>query len=968
MSDPFVRVDRLVSSARLGGREIVCDGINANRCNVGRATLARASDLDAPTSAQEAALSVALAAGGNMTDGVHYAAVTFATVTDGEITDESTPIQYPSFQIRTDPNTGQHLGQATLQNLPVSPDPTVNARIIYLTKAGESSLYRLSAGATVLDNSTTSYTITVADAAIGAAPGTAGTLTAPTEAQLDAMDLWQLADGNLTDGWHYAAVTFATVTDGVITAESAPIRLPRFKVRTDPESGEHLAQAQLRNLPIATDPAVNARVVYLSPAFTVNGLTDEEEGDTTVYRVGAGATVLNNTATEYTINVADASLTATVPPSEPGAMTAIRPPGDATEPLVRLWGVRPPTAAQLASVVATPGSGGSMTAGDHIVAIAFAVCEAGVILAESGPIQLPKVTVAANGKIALTSLPVSDNAAVNARVIYMTVAGGTELYRVSTQATVADNTTTSYNITVADGNLTALTIGSKNEFIPAACYAKSNETLMAVAGTVNWTRGTVTVTQSDATVTFVGADLTRAAEGKSFAVDGDTLAYIVDTVNETAQTCELTAPYQGATASGAGYRLFGAPNTVYFGNPLPENIEGYDVLNPAGSVDVKGDDRDQITALGLCRGNFIVGKERSMHLLVRDTAQWNAITVSTEVGCASHHTMVQDGRGNAIWYGGAGGVYLMTGGELQSSTNKPACISENIAELLRSGVNHARDRWAHAIWYEPRQWYMLWVTADGEDSVTDLCVIADFSNPKQISWWRWQLPAAYSRVEKFSDDETRALISNYHGQILVVDTGLLDGVSENVSCTGVITAVNEAEAEITCAAENFLDSDGGTTVKGCVLTVVSGAAKGQRRLVSSATATVLTVDTQYYGGWFSPSPAVGDRIMVGGYSSYWTTPRLSLRAVGQKRFVEAVVEMTDAGNGNGAELKQRTWARGRELYLGRTHLAAQRRDTVAVALRGSGENWQGEIGTTGPAQPWQLDGITIIAQAGGETR
>jgi hypothetical protein len=263
---------------------------------------------------------------------------------------------------------------------------------------------------------------------------------------------------------------------------------------------------------------------------------------------------------------------------------------------------------------------------------------------------------------------------------------------------------------------------------------------------------------------------------------------------------------------------------------------------------------------------------------------------------------------------------------------------------------------------------MLWLTAVGEDSVTDLCLVGDFSNGKSVSWWRWQLPASYSRVEKFSDDEARVIISNYHGQVLVADTGLLDGVSEHMSYSGTLTGVDSVEAELTCSAASFVDAVDATKLNGAVVTVLSGAAKGQRRLVASATATVLTVDTSYYGGWFSPSPAVGDRIMVGGYSSYWTTPRMSLRAPGQKRFVEAVVELTDAGNGNGAELKQNTWARGRELYLGRTHLAAQRRDTVAVALRGSGENWQGQIGTTGPAQPWQLDGITIIAQAGGETR
>jgi hypothetical protein len=180
-----------------------------------------------------------------------------------------------------------------------------------------------------------------------------------------------------------------------------------------------------------------------------------------------------------------------------------------------------------------------------------------------------------------------------------------------------------------------------------------------------------------------------------------------------------------------------------------------------------------------------------------------------------------------------------------------------------------------------------------------------------------------------------------------------------------VSAVDGDDKTVTCDDGWFGNAEEDPKLRGAVVTVMSGAAKGQRRLIAAADGPELTIDSSYYGGWFSPVPAVGDVIMVGGFDSYWRTPRLSVNSVGQKRFAEAVVKM---GPGGPFELRQTTWARGRELDLGRAIVPAGDRDQATVALRGAGENWQGECGTTGPAQPWQLDGLTIIAQQGGETR
>lgn len=633
---------------------------------------------------------------------------------------------------------------------------------------------------------------------------------------------------------------------------------------------------------------------------------------------------------------------------------------------LRIWGVRPPTAAQLTAVTATPGTGGSMDAGDHLVAITFAVTLQGVILAESGPIQLAKVTVAATGNIALTSVPVSDNAAVNARVIYCSAAGGTVLYRVTTAATIANNTDTTYTISAADTSLTDIALPTANEFLPACPYAATNNNMIGLAGTIEWSTGTVAVTSASATITFTSATITRAAEGKLIQIGTDAVAYTIESVNETAQTAVLTAVYAGTTGTGKTYKLKSEPNTVYFSNALPGNIEGYDPLVVPSSVTIG--DSDPITALGVCRGFWLVCKARQTYLMglqagASSTSAWDPTLVSGTVGCASHFTMVQDNHGNAIWYSGSGGVYRMQGGDFYRGTSFPAHVSAPLDNLLRDGVNHDRDSFAHAVWYEPRHWYVLWLTRTGETQVADLCIVGDFSDPENVIWWIWQLPAANSRVEMFDDGE-RLLISNYHGQVCVVDSGFVDGVASGVSIKGTIGVVDTGAHKLTCYDGYFEDAT--TKVDGAVVTVLTGVAAGQRRLVKDAANNVLEIDTAYYGGWFSPEPAVGDVIMLGGFSSYWFTPWLTLQSTRTKRWQSGIVQLEQLGAD--VSLDQMIWRNGAAMNNGRRLLPVRARDRATVMIGATGESWQGKLGTTGPAQPWLLRTMAVTADVTGGIR
>jgi hypothetical protein len=642
--------------------------------------------------------------------------------------------------------------------------------------------------------------------------------------------------------------------------------------------------------------------------------------------------------------------------------------GKASE--LRMLGIEEP----LSAPTATVSDSGAVTKGKHIIAVTFAIIESGVIAVESNPILTEAVDVEDDGvkKISLGSVPVSGNPAVNARVVYMTAADGNKLYRVTEGASIADNTSTEFDISIADASLTATEVSYANAPLPACPFVVASQLQIALAGAVTYSKGTSAIGGGGGNPgiwrTFFDAGLTRGCIGKRIVFGSSAETFTIKDFTENTQVALLDRACFDVSET---YRIIGQDGgTVFFSNPLPGNIEGYDPTSALSSCSVGYDDGDVITALGICRDHFVACKKRSTHLLTNNGAQWTPLTVSTQIGCASHHTMVQDGRGNAIWYGGAGGVYLMQGGESLIATNRPENISRQLEEFLRTQVNHARDHMAHACWYAPRKWYMLWLTAVDQSDVTDLLLVADFSESLEgvpCKWWVMRLPAMNSRVELFSDNEARLLVSNYHGQILVFDVGNVDGMADAASVLGVITEVASDGSYLVCMAEYFSDPDGGTKPDGAVVTILSGAAKGQRRLLSSVTdGTKLNMDTTLYGGKFDPLPAVGDLVMVGGYESYWKTPRMVMAEPTQKRWQEAVIGTRDLGGQ--PECEQSVTSRGRMSVCGRTPLPVALRDESVVRLGCFGEDMQLKVGTSRPAQPWQLDTVTVRCVNGGETR
>jgi hypothetical protein len=818
-------------------------------------------------------------------------------------------------------------------------------------------------------------------------------ISAPTAAQISAIVNLFPVGGVCTAGWHKVAISFATVTDGVITDESSAVELPaRIKTGLYPPYDTNLFTIRLNNLPVSTDPVVNARVIYISEAATLDGLTGEYTGGDTLYRISAEATISDNSTTTYDISIADGSLTAITPP---GSTTSSAQGDDGpthVEPVLaangvsrvnadrllsevklgyrrflsdgvnahsvdygdlaatRLMGVRPPTS----NFTAANGAAGVCTAGTHLIGVTFAVVQGSNILAESNIKELVSVSAAGSKKIALAALPVSDNLAVNARIVYMTTAGGTILYRLGTGPTITNNTDATYDINVADTGLSAIQLSYANAFIEAKPYSAIHGDRILFWGGVTWNRGTVAVVYGSKTITFTGAQLTRAMEGRIFQLVNETTAYTVESVNVSAQTALLTVAYASASATGQYYTLTNEASDLIVSNQLPDNIEGYDVADANTVISIAGDDGDEPRGIGRVRDMLVLGKRQHMYLLINKSPSTYEITeISNNHGLASHWAWSQIHDGSMVYYAGAAGIFLLQG-------NQPVAIAQRLAPLLGEGVNHDLDEQSHSVYDRANRLWYLWVASAPSSRRLDRCIVGDFSRyPEQIAWWEYSLTASLSRSILSIDGTERIIIGDYQGQVHVLSAGLTDGC-DTATNAGTVTSVDEVNGTITDSAASF-EAESTGTLAGSTITMLSGACKGQRRWIKDCTGTVLTLDVRdAFDGWFAGTIAAGDRYAIGKIDGYWRSPEFG-RTPENTRWLQCQIERMDVDD----QGTVRVGIYGGETR-GMTLLAVERVPlTVApvslVKMENRHQKAQVELRTDKVAQPWGVGGMTLLA-------
>ncbi len=102
---------------------------------------------------------------------------------------------------------------------------------------------------------------------------------------------------------------------------------------------------------------------------------------------------------------------------------------------------------------------GNCTNGAHRVRVTFITAQGET---EGGTISSSVTVDGTHKQIALTNIPTGTTGVVTGRNIYMTKAGGTQYFRLGASPTIADNTTTTLTINIADGSLSGSTVGATN--------------------------------------------------------------------------------------------------------------------------------------------------------------------------------------------------------------------------------------------------------------------------------------------------------------------------------------------------------------------------------------------------------------------------------------------------------------------------------------------------------------------------
>lgn len=630
----------------------------------------------------------------------------------------------------------------------------------------------------------------------------------------------------------------------------------------------------------------------------------------------------------------------------------------------RLWGIRAPHT----DFAVADGAAGSVTAGTHLFLVTFAVLDAsGNTLRESAA-KLPAISFTAAGakKLSFTNLPLADDSQVNGRNLYMTAAAGAVFYRV---ATVADNSTTTATVDLADTALPATQYSNQNVILPAKpCVLAVNEHIV-LGGDIPIQTGTVAVTNASASAVFTGASLTRAVEGKYLSVDGSSTIYVILYLNESTQTATLSANYAGATASGKPYRISHEASLLYLSNVLPDNIEGYNPLQEGATIGIGLGDGQAIRCLGIAtpqsvsleatNGTIVVCKDQSSYIVRGSPARYDVqplVGAAGGVGPLAGCTITD---GSFLWYAGAAGIYRYHPASGAGKVTPP-----DLDPLFQSEINHARDPWAHMQWLASRSWLLLWVAPTDSD-ITSKLLVGDFSrvghdDELPVRWWECHLPATCSRVVHAAGAPL-LLIGTPHGAVWAFELGISEAADALRVRRHAITTVGATYLDV---AELALPA--GENLAGVPVRIATGTAAGQTRYISSASGNRLTFDTRTaWGGFFSPVPAAGDQLIIGAIHSHWATPELTLASPAiVKRFHQSDWDFAAADAP--LQLDHHADTGGQMRYRGRSWLPAHltARTIVPSQLRAQ----RAQLTLSAHDTLWALRGLTLQAAGSGEVR
>lgn len=194
-------------------------------------------------------------------------------------------------------------------------------------------------------------------------------------------------------------------------------------------------------------------------------------------------------------------------------------------------------------------------------------------------------------------------------------------------------------------------------------------------------------TSGGTALTVADGDVTADDIGCYVSIDGESVTHQIVAVSGTSVTIDsaLSASYEDAAMA-----VWRDNDVVYVSRPLPGNIEVYSAEN--GRLITNSGADNGITGIA-ANGSYAYIFRRDKVEILTGTPESPSLEPfpASPPGCRSHATIADSYSPFIIYYAGRNGVWLISGSEAKR-------LSVSIDPLIRDGVDHSQDEFAHGVY------------------------------------------------------------------------------------------------------------------------------------------------------------------------------------------------------------------------------------------------------------------------------
>jgi len=375
-------------------------------------------------------------------------------------------------------------------------------------------------------------------------------------------------------------------------------------------------------------------------------------------------------------------------------------------------------------------------------------------------------------------------------------------------------TETSTTLVANDAELEELA-PDDNAPMPSMPYLCASQGLLWCGGYIEYTEGTVTVVNGDTAISGASTSWTKAIIGKYITIDGDEAnKYVVFGVDTDNQVLRTSPEYRGTGASGKSYKIYSEKYRAYHCDKNPAGLPLIENWPDDYFVEVKYDNSSGITGIGDLENGTAIFTDRSIYIPIPGEDGYQGAKKSkSSTGTCSHRSISKDGMGNLFFLSKHQlGVWMFNG---ETSENIGLHILPRLRELDQDKLQYACGI------YQDEKYHLK------VDTVT-------YTYDTQMKCW---IENEGIQASSMALIDSNRLIGDEYGYLYKSGQGTNDGANLLAAVERTGTAESGGNSTLTDDERTWTADE----CKGLWVNIVSGTGVGQRRLIESNTADVLTV-------------------------------------------------------------------------------------------------------------------------------